>query len=483
MKNRLRALGLAVLAAQTFAPAASAKLIVYPVGDSITWGTTAAGGYRSPLYQKLTASGYEVDMVGSVKDFADRVLREAGEEHHDGHSGWRILQIDQQIEGWLQLFEAPDVILIHIGTNDFGNGASNTGAIDQLDNLMTKIARATPTSHMIVTNLLERGGSANTNIQTDFNPFVEEKIAGQVALGRKVSFLNMRAAVPLSDMPDRLHPNLAGLTKMADAYYDAIRKLLPPPDPFQITSFQVDDFEDLKQASVTWNSKPDRSYVVQTAQNASRWSDLPLAIPTGGTTTSQTFTIPEGSRFFRIREGLPSDDFLAATNVQWLVPGDATLDDRWSAITLPGGAGFIDGDGLAVGFETRPGVFDPLIHTNVLEAMLTTNPSIYLRYTFDTPPDRHYQTLTLGMRYDDGFVAYLNGTEVARRNAPSVIAWNAHATKSHIDTQAVEFELIALSNFLGLLRPGENALAINGMNNSPGGSDFLMEPMLFSDFK
>jgi len=128
MKNRLRALGLAVLAAQTFAPAASAKLIVYPVGDSITWGTTAAGGYRSPLYQKLTASGYEVDMVGSVKDFADRVLREAGEEHHDGHSGWRILQIDQQIEGWLQLFEAPDVILIHIGTNDFGNGASNTGA-------------------------------------------------------------------------------------------------------------------------------------------------------------------------------------------------------------------------------------------------------------------------------------------------------------------------------------------------------------------
>lgn len=483
MKTPFQLLLLITLIVSSFVSKVTAKLIVYPVGDSITWGTTAPGGYRSPLYEKLTASGYEVDMVGSVKDFADRVLIDAGEEHHDGHSGWKILQIDQQIEGWLQLFEAPDVILIHIGTNDFGNGASNTTAIDQLDNLMTKIAQTTPSSHMIVTNLLVRGGNANTNIQTDFNPFVEEKIAGQVALGRKVSFLDMRAAVPLSDMPDRLHPNLAGLTKMADAYYSAIQKLIPPPAPFQITSFQVQNLADLKQASITWNSKADRTYVIQTAQDASRWSDFPLSVPTGGSTTSQTFTIPAGSRFFRIREGLPSDNFLAATNVKWLVPSDATLDDTWSAITLAEGAGFIDGDGLAVGYETRLGIFDPLIRSNVLEAMLSTNPSIYLRYGFNTHPNRQYQTLTLGMRYDDGFVAYLNGTEIARRNSPADVAWNTKATKSHIDTQAVEFESIDASNFLGLLRPGENVLAIQGMNNSQGGSDFLIEPMLTSDFK
>ena len=483
MKTRFKLLGFAILAAQSLAPAASAKLIVYPVGDSITWGTTAAGGYRSPLYQKLTTAGYDVDMVGSVKDFADSVLIDAGEEHHDGHSGWRILQIDQQIERWLQLFEAPDVILIHIGTNDFGSGASNTNAIGQLDNLMTKIARATPTSHMIVTNLLERVGNANTNIQAQFNPFIEGKIAGQVALGRKVSFLDMRSAVPLSDMPDRLHPNLAGLTKMADAYYGAIRKIFPAPAPFQITSLQIEDIEEIKQASISWNSKPDRSYVVQFSLDGSKWSDLPISIPSGGTTTSQTFTIPGGSRFFRIREGLPSEQFLAETHVKWLVPGDATLNDRWSAITLPEGAGFIDGEGLSVGFETRSGVFDPLIRTNVLEAMLSTNPSIYLRYGFDVHADRQYKTLTLGMRYDDGYVAYLNGTEIARRNAPAVLDWNSDATKSHSDVQAVEFEIIDVSNFLGLLQPGENVLAIHGMNNSKGGSDFLMEPMLISDFE
>ena len=146
-------------------------------------------------------------------------------------------------------------------------------------------------------------------------------------------------------------------------------------------------------------------------------------------------------------------------------------------------AEFIDGEGLAVGYETRLGIFDPLIRSNVLEAMLSTNPSIYLRYGFNTHPNRQYQTLTLGMRYDDGFVAYLNGTEIARRNAPADVAWDTKATKSHIDTQAVEFEIIDVSNFLGLLRPSENVLAIHGMNNSQGGSDFLIEPMLTSAFK
>ena len=99
MKIRFQCLALTVLAFHALAFDASAKLIVYPVGDSITWGTTAPGGYRSPLYQKLTAAGYDVDMVGSVKTLADRVLIDAGEENHDGHSGWKILQIDQQIEG------------------------------------------------------------------------------------------------------------------------------------------------------------------------------------------------------------------------------------------------------------------------------------------------------------------------------------------------------------------------------------------------
>ncbi|MGK0185373.1 MAG: lysophospholipase L1-like esterase [Verrucomicrobiales bacterium] len=476
----------AFLALHVLASDALAQLRVYPVGDSITWGTTAAGGYRSPLYQKLTAVGYEVDMVGSVKDFADKVLRDAGEEHHDGHSGWTILQIDRQIERWLELFEAPDVILIHIGTNDFRNGTSNTRAIVQLDNLMTKIALATPTSHMIVTNLLERGGSANTQIQADFNPFVEEKIAGQVALGRKVSFLDMRAAVPLSDMPDQLHPNKAGLIKMADAYFGAIRLVAGPPSPFKVTSFDVSEKDGGSEVTLTWNSRAERTYVVQTADDPNEWTDLQFSIPTGGTTTTQTIEIPAGvdGRYIRIREGLPAANLLSETNVQWSVPTDASHEATWNATAAPDGAGFVSGEGLGIGFETRPGTFDPFIDTHVLDEMLLINSTIYLRYGFALPADHNYTTLEYGMRYDDGFVAYLNGTEIASRNAPDVGGWDAKATAGHIDSKAVEFEEIDVSEFLSLLLPGEdNVLAIQGMNKTTSGSDFLMEPRLTGEFE
>ena len=45
------------------------------------------------------------------------------------------------------------------------------------------------------------------------------------------------------------------------------------------------------------------------------------------------------------------------------------------------------------------------------------------------------------MRYDDGFVAYLNGTEVLRRNAPATLGWNSSATSAHrAGTLAEDFE-------------------------------------------
>jgi lysophospholipase L1-like esterase len=483
----LSAILLLFLALHAIASVAIAQLRVYPVGDSITWGTTAPGGYRSPLYQKLTKAGYDVDMVGSVKDFSDKVLRDAGEEHHDGHSGWTILQIDQQIERWLRLFEAPDVILIHIGTNDFRNGTSNTRAIDQLDNLMTKIALATPTSYMIVTNLLERGGSANTHIQADFNPFVEEKITGQVALGRKVSFLDMRSAVPLSDMPDQLHPNLAGLTKMADAYFGAIRLVVGPPSPFKVTSFSSSKNEGGRKVELTWNSRADRTYVIQTAGELNEWTDLPFSIPTDGTTTSRTVEIPADTadaRYIRIREGLPSADLLSDTTVRWMVPMDASLGSTWTETATVAGGGFITGDGLGVGFETNPGVFDPFINTRVLDQMLSSNASIYLRYEFAVPATRKHTTLELGMRYDDGFVAYLNGIKIAERNAPEVAAWDSKATAGHSDSKAVDYEEINVSGFVEWLLPGQdNVLAIQGMNKTATGSDFLIMPRLTGEFE
>jgi hypothetical protein len=60
-------------------------------------------------------------------------------------------------------------------------------------------------------------------------------------------------------------------------------------------------------------------------------------------------------------------------------------------------------------------------------AMMNKSPSAYLRIPFDMT-ETGIESLRLKMRANDGFVAYLNGWEVARTNAPEKPKWNSTAT-------------------------------------------------------
>ena len=54
--------------------------------------------------------------------------------------------------------------------------------------------------------------------------------------------------------------------------------------------------------------------------------------------------------------------------------------------------------------------------------------SIYLRHVFQVDDANSFPAALLAVDYDDGFVAYLNGTEIARGNAGEpgeVLAWDA----------------------------------------------------------
>jgi hypothetical protein len=92
--TRLPAIGLAIalalagLATATSPAAAESNggVRVMPLGDSITEGTQVPGGYRIGLWQRLTAGGYRVDLVGSQFNGPAAL----GDHDHEGHPGWRI---------------------------------------------------------------------------------------------------------------------------------------------------------------------------------------------------------------------------------------------------------------------------------------------------------------------------------------------------------------------------------------------------------
>lgn len=64
-------------------------------------------------------------------------------------------------------------------------------------------------------------------------------------------------------------------------------------------------------------------------------------------------------------------------------------------------------------------VFGPLIQTDLRGYMHNQNPSAFIRLPFQVSDPAAVSSLKLRARRDDGFVAYINGVEIARRNAPS----------------------------------------------------------------
>ncbi len=122
--------------------------------------------------------------------------------------------------------------------------------------------------------------------------------------------------------------------------------------------------------------------------------------------------------------------------------------------------------------------FGPLIQTNVQGALKDVNSTAYTRIPFNVADPTALKSLILNMKYDDGFVAYINGTQVARKNAPAALSYNSSATAEQDDEQATQDDSFDITPYLSLLHSGTNVLAIQAMNLTASDTDFLMSPTL-----
>lgn len=115
------------------------------------------------------------------------------------------------------------------------------------------------------------------------------------------------------------------------------------------------------------------------------------------------------------------------------------------------------------------------IRTDIATRMRGINASVYVRIPFIPPASPTLDHLTLQVKRSDGFAAYLNGVEVARRRAPDLLTFDATATAGE---NGVFDETIDLSPYANLLRAGVNILAFQGLNNAALDDQFLLEARL-----
>ena len=155
------------------------------------------------------------------------------------------------------------------------------------------------------------------------------------------------------------------------------------------------------------------------------------------------------------------------------VPTSDRYGDSWTAIDFNDATWKRGSKGA--GYERSSG-YQSLISSslNFSSQMYNKTESLYLRYAFDVNDSGTVAGLKLRMKYDDGFVAYLNGKRVASANAPAATRWNSGATTTHDDSLALQFESFDITAHRDQLRAGKNVLAIHGLNGGLTSSDMLI---------
>ena len=111
--------------------------------------------------------------------------------------------------------------------------------------------------------------------------------------------------------------------------------------------------------------------------------------------------------------------------------------------------------------------------------------SVFLRKVFEITDISEVSSLILDIDYDDGFVAYINGIEVARANINGVPPpYNSGTIQDH-EAQLYSGgtpERFLITDFSSILNTGENILTIQAHNVSPGSSDLTIIPFLTAVF-
>ena len=124
------------------------------------------------------------------------------------------------------------------------------------------------------------------------------------------------------------------------------------------------------------------------------------------------------------------------------------------------------------------GGLSSFVETDVENALRGVNSSVYLRIPFEASLPLDIDSLRLRVRFDDGFIAYLNGEELARRNAPDNAGYDSAALEDRPVAMALRQENIDITDRIDLLRDGENILAVHGLNDAVESEDFLLLPEL-----
>lgn len=233
---------------------------IMPLGNSITRGDMCvngsiygcvniadadAVGYRNVVYDLLDSAKYDIDFVGSESSGGDLMA----DTDHAGFSGITSDELADLMETgtsshtgpktvgpYLNTYN-PDIIFLHIGTNDVLGGDYTIDGVERILNAVDDYETTMVDSVIVFisTVLSTRDAPCGTDPGvTEYNDNLKILVAERIAAGDKLHLLDMECDAGLDytlDMADEVHPNQEAYDKMGQLWFTYVNAYFHPDIP------------------------------------------------------------------------------------------------------------------------------------------------------------------------------------------------------------------------------------------------------------
>lgn len=199
---------------------------IMPIGDSITEGEEGHNTYRRNLWLTLTNLGCKIDFVGSKKGVKSSSSRNQTpppnldfDLDHEGYWGYEVELILPFIAARISTYQ-PDIVLVHLGTNDVFQGQSIASTIEELATLIDTMRTEKPNIKIFLAKVIP-SHKANSQL-TLLNTQIEILAKALNSETSPIILVDQNTGYSISDNYDGTHPNVTGEQKIADNWANAV---------------------------------------------------------------------------------------------------------------------------------------------------------------------------------------------------------------------------------------------------------------------
>jgi lysophospholipase L1-like esterase len=198
-------------------------------GDPDTNDGSPFNGYRDDLFFLLTDNGWQFDFVGT-QNHGDSTIFDTD---HEGYNGWRAYQASATIIDLLDINQ-PNVVLLHIGTNDISQGEAPPNIRDEIEGILNKINSYDPEIIILLCKIIPRlENDDNDHLRTEeLNVLIEQLFFKKKEQDEfNIYLVDQHSPFVENEnwrtefMYDPVHPNTVGFHLFAETYFEVLQNV------------------------------------------------------------------------------------------------------------------------------------------------------------------------------------------------------------------------------------------------------------------